>query len=269
VAVGSRTYGNGTSDSSMASGGQVASSGEHGSASGNVLTVPAALDPDVFGDAVSSLGKAQGVADNTSEIDNGGDSTTKGGGPLDAYDFNWPVGADVDVLDAPVPVLGQADTMVEDDSVLNNGDTTEHDSAMALPGGFGGTLGYGTMTPDFPQLPSTTVLSAVPRVPSFTAPGADMPAPGVPVPGAAGPQSAPAPSLPDLPGLPQVPSVPLVQGAVLNAGQLPVQQAASLPTTDVRNLGSLGGTGTGMAGVSGLTGIAGVLPVAQGLFPNV
>lgn len=270
VAAGSRTYANGSSDSSMTSGGQVTSSGHHGSASGNVLTVPAELDPDVFGDAVSSLGNAQGIADNSSVIDNGGDSSTDGSGPLDAYNFNWPLGGDVEVLNAPVPVLGDASTMVEDDSVVNNGYDTASDSTMALPGGFGGLVGYGTTTPDFPQVPTGTVLSSVPQVPSFGAPSVAAPsvaAPSVGAPGVAAPQSAPA--APSLPGLPQVPSVSLVQGAVGNAGQLPVAHAESLPVNDVQNVGSLGQVGSGMAGVSGLTGIAGVLPVAHGLFPNV
>jgi hypothetical protein len=259
AAVGSRTYGNGTNDSDLTSGGPVTSSGVGGSGSGNVLTVPAAVDPDVFGDAASVLGKAQGIADNNSVVNNGGDTWTRGGGPLDAYNFNWPLGADIDVVDAPVGLLGRADTMVEDNSVVHNGYTTVEDSEMALPGGFGGALGYGATTPEFPSLPTDRVLSDVPTLPSFGR------TPGFPAPQ---PQDAPVPA-PGLPGLPQVPAVPLVQGAAAKAGQLPVQHAASLPAANLRGVQSLGRTGSGLAGVSGVDGIAGVLPVVDGFFPSI
>ncbi|HVV22929.1 MAG TPA: hypothetical protein VHF06_26065 [Pseudonocardiaceae bacterium] len=262
VAAGSQAYGNGTSDSQLNNGGQVVSSGHHGSGSGNVLTVPADVDPDVFGDAVSAVGNAEGVADNNRVINNGGDSFTDGGGPLDAYNFNWPVGADLDVIDAPVPVLGRSTTMVEDNSIVNNGYDTVEDSTMALPGGFGGQMGYGASTPDFPQLPDEAVLADVPQLPSFD---------GV-APSPTGPQTQAAqaaPAAPGLPGLPQVPSVPLAQGALGKAGHLPVGQVESKPVADVQGVKSLTNTGGEMAGVRGVTGITGVLPVAHGLFPNV
>ncbi len=61
VAAGSQTYGNGTNDSSHDQRWPGAPArARHGSASGNVVTVPAVADPDVFGDAVSSLGRARG-----------------------------------------------------------------------------------------------------------------------------------------------------------------------------------------------------------------
>jgi hypothetical protein len=257
VAAGAHDVANGTNDSYTTTGGQVTSSGRHGSGAGNVLTVPVAADPDAFGDAVSVLGSATGDADQESVIENGGDSWTRGGGPLDAYDFNEPLGADLDVADAPIGILGRADTLVEDNSVLDNGDSPSNDSVMALPGGFGGVMGYGAQTPEFPDLPMDSMFS-VPQVPSFDG-----------APGVASTQSAPAmASLGTLPGVPQVPSVPLVQGGLSKAGQLPAQHVTAVPTSAVGSVQSLGGKGTGVAGV-GTPGISGVLPVRSGLLPRI
>jgi hypothetical protein len=255
IAAGSKTYANGTNDSGMASGGTLRSSGVGGTGSGNVATVPVESDPDLFGDAVAALGSGTGVAENNSVIDNGGDSFTHGGGTLDAYNFNEPLGADVDVLDAPIGVLGDADTMVEDNSVVNNGYDTSDDSVMALPGGFGGQMGYGAFTPTAPSLPTGAL--NMPSVPSFG---------GAPSGLAPQAQAAPAPSVGQLPGVPQVPSVSLVQGALGNAGQLPVQHVTTAPTSAVSSVQSLGNVSKGLSGGSG---ISGVLPVHSALLPRI
>ncbi|HEX3648070.1 MAG TPA: hypothetical protein VHV49_06545 [Pseudonocardiaceae bacterium] len=257
---------NGTNVSDLTTGGQVSSSGIQGTGAGNVLTVPVESDPDAFGDAVAAAGKGTGVAENDSVLNNGGDSKTRGGGFLSAYNFNEPLGPNLNVEDAPVPVLGDAETMVEDDSVVNNGFDRADDSEMALPGGFGGAMGYGMVTPDFPTLPTGTILGNVPTVPSFDgAPGMSTQsapaAPSAQVPG--------LPSTPRLPGVPQVPQVPLVQGAVGQAGHLPVGNAVGVPTSAVRGAQTLSKAGTGMNGVSGLSGISGVLPVHSDLLPRI
>jgi hypothetical protein len=261
VSAAGKTYANGTSDVNEASGGQLNSSGRHANGSGNVITLPVESDPDVFGDAVGAAGgNATGVDDNNQLLNNGGDSFTNGGGFLDAYNLNEPLGADADVTNAPVPVLGQAETMVVDNSVVNNGYQTEQPSAMALPGGFGGKLGYGAITPQFPQLPTNTVLNNVPSVPSLGG-----------VPSVPSTQAAPAglpglPALPTLPGGPQVPALPLAQGAVAQASNLPVGNALRVPMSAVATAQSLAGNTTGLTGVSG---ISGVLPVAPAFLPKI
>jgi hypothetical protein len=148
---------------------------------------------------------------------------------------------------------------------------------MELPGGFGGNLGYGAVTPDFPTLPTE---SMVPSVPSFGGVPTDSVTRGFPSFGGANglsTQSAPAspsvqvpgvPPVGHLPGVPSVPQVPLVQGAVGQAGHLPVGNAVAAPTSAVRGVQSLGTTGAAMNGVS-VPGISGVLPVRSGLFPMI
>ncbi|HEY1573804.1 MAG TPA: hypothetical protein VGG05_20850 [Pseudonocardiaceae bacterium] len=268
---------NGTNTSAQTTGGEVASSGVHSTGAGNVLTLPVEADPDVFGDAVAAAGQATGVAESDSALDNGGDSKTRGGGFLSAYDLNDPLGADVALADLGVPVLGDAQSVVEDMDTVHNGFTAPENSQMELPGGFGGNLGYGAVTPDFPTLPTE---SMVPSVPSFGGVPTDSMTRGLPPFGGANglsTQSAPVspsvqvpgvPPVGHLPGVPSVPQVPLVPGAVGQAGHLPVGNAVAAPTSAVRGVQSLGTTGAGMNGVS-VPGISGVLPVQPGLFPRI
>lgn len=273
AAVGSITYAGGANNAHNTNGGTVTSSGLDGNGSGNVITVPTESDPDAFGDSVAATGgRAIGAADNNNTIDNGGDSFTEGGGILDAYNINDPLGPNVDATGAQVPVLGQTESIVEDNTVIHNGYQTGRQSAMELPGGFGGQLGYGTITPDAPRLPTDTVLSRIPSMPAVPsasgAPSVQSASAGLPgLPGAPGLPGVPAvPSTPQLPGIPQVPSVPLAQGAVGQAGNLPVGNAVRVPMSATSSVQSLSGNTSGLTGVSG---ISGVLPVAPGLFPKV
>lgn len=270
IAAGSKTYGNGTNDASENSGGQLTSSGVHGTGSGNVAQLPVESDPDVFGDAVAAAGQGTGVADNNLVLTNGGDSFTRGGGALDAYNFNEPLGVNADVIDTPVPVLGDARTITENNTVVNNGyDTAAQDSTMALPGGFGGRLGYGAITPDAPRLPTDSVLSHVPSAPFGAVPAAPA-APGVSTQDAPATPGLPSarglPSAPGVPMLPTLPSVSALQGLTSQAGHLPVDRATTMSRSALGGVGSFGDAGSGMAGVSG---ISGVLPVLPGVFPRV
>ncbi|HEX9334319.1 MAG TPA: hypothetical protein VF892_00485, partial [Pseudonocardiaceae bacterium] len=257
VAVGSNAWANGSDDSNLTSGGSLTSTGIDGSGAGNVLEVPVAADPDAYGDAVSALGRATGIADQESVIDNGGDTFTDGFGPLSAYNFNEPLGADIDVANAEVPVLGSADSMVEDNSVLDNGYATQDASEMDLPlvggllggggstlgvGNLGGTLGTGTSTPAFPDLPGVGLLDQFPLLSMVTNLGG----------AAAHTQSLPATGVGNLPTVPQV---PLAQGAVGQVAQLPAQHLVSTPASMLQG--------------APVPGISGVLPVQHGLFPRV
>ncbi|HEX4726034.1 MAG TPA: hypothetical protein VH333_26230 [Pseudonocardiaceae bacterium] len=270
-AVGSNAWANGANDSNLASGGSLTSTGIDGSAAGNVLALPVALDPDAYGDAASVLGRATGIADQESVIDNGGDTWTDGFGPLSAYNFNDPLGADIDLVGVEVPLAGSTETLVEDNGVLNNGYATQSASTMDLPlvggllggstlgfgdlggGGLAGTLGTGnlgggavgtgTTTPALPDLPGLGLLNSVPLLSMLSNVGG----------AAAHTQSLPGTGVGNLPTVPQV---PLAQGAVGQVAQVPAQSVVSTPASMLQ-------------GSSVQPGISGVLPVQHGLFPHV
>lgn len=257
VSAGSNAFANGSNDSSLASGGSVTSSGIDGDGAGNVLEIPVAADPDAYGDSVAALGRATALADQESVIDNGGDTTTDGWGPLSAYNFNDPLGADIDVADAEVPVIGSAESMVEDDSVLDNGYATQSASTMDLPlvgallpsGALGvgnlstGTVGAGTTTPAFPGLPGVGLLDQLPVLSMLTNLGGT----------AVHTQSLPGTGVGNLPTVPQV---PLATGAAGQVANLPAQNVISTPASMLQ--------GTSAPGVA-----TGVLPVQPGLFPKI
>ena len=246
VAGGSNAWANGSNDSNLASGGTLTTTGIDGSGAGNVLTVPVVLDPDVFGNAVTLLGHATGIADNQSVVNNGGDSFTDGFGPLSAYNFNDPIGTDLDLQSIEVPLLGSATTMVEDNQVINNGFVTQPASTMDLPL-VGGLLGTGTSTPAMPSLPGIGLIDQLPLLSMLTNLGGaavhtqDLPATGVG-------------------NLPTVPQVPLAQGAVGQVAQLPVQHVVSTPASMLSGAQAMG---------HGAPGISGVLPLQQGLLPKI
>ena len=257
ASAGANVFANGTNDSTLASGGSLTSTGIDGDGAGNVLELPVVLDPDAFGDAAAVLGRATGIADEESVIDNGGDTTTDGFGPLSAYNFNDPLGADIDLANLEIPVIGSAETMVEDDDVLNNGYATQSATPMDLPlvGGLlpGGALGVGnlgtgsvgtaTTTPAFPNLPGLSLLQDVPVLSMLTNLGST----------AAHTQSLPATGVGNLPTLPQV---PLATGAAGQVANLPAQNVVSAPASMLQ--------GTAAPGVA-----TGVLPVHEGLFPHI
>ncbi|HEY0805681.1 MAG TPA: hypothetical protein VGD84_11470 [Pseudonocardiaceae bacterium] len=246
VAAGSKAWANGSDNSNLASGGTLTSTGIDGSGAGNVVTVPVALDPDAFGNAVSGVGNATGVADSQSVVNNGGDSFTDGFGPLAAYDFNFPLGTDLGLRSIEAPVLGSATTVVEDNSVTNNGFVTQSASTMDLPL-VGGLLGSSTSTPATPSLPGIGLLDQLPLLSMLTNLGGaamhtqDLPATGVG-------------------NLPTVPQVPLAQGAVGQVAQLPVQHVVSTPASMLQGAQAMG---------HGAPGISGVLPLQQGLLPKI
>ncbi|HEY7814250.1 MAG TPA: hypothetical protein VIC62_13495, partial [Nakamurella sp.] len=290
VAAGSNAWANATNDSNLSSGGQLTSTAIDGAGSGNVLAVPLEASLQVFGNAVAALGHATGLADNESVVDNGGDTFTDGFGPLSAYNFNDPLGADVTISDLEVEILGTANTMVEDNGVVNNGFTAPDASVMSLPV-VGGLLGAGTTTPGVPDLagsglgggllgglPATSLLSAltggVPGLSGLTGGVSGLtgahpqgahaqaarvqaaPAPGAGLPGVGTPGLGSS----GLGSLPSVPKLPLVTGALGKAGELPVQHLVTTPAGVLQAAQTMG---------HGAQGISGVLPVQRGLFPRV
>lgn len=265
VAAGSNAAAVASNDSDLAAGGPARTSAVNGAGSGNLLTVPAELDPDAFGDSASVLGNAVAMADNDSIVNNGGDTWTHGDGPLNAYNFNEPLGADIDLTDAELGVLGNAWSITQDNSIVNNGYSTADEDAMALPSNFG-QMGLGTSTPDFPDvqampagggLPGGSPLApAVPAAGALTTLPTSGLAGGVPALSHPRAQTQAAPAA----GLPTLPQVPLVQGGLGKVTQLPVTHSVSAPTSALQGAKALG---------SNPTGISGVLPVVSGLFPRI
>ncbi|MGH3433029.1 MAG: beta strand repeat-containing protein, partial [Thermocrispum sp.] len=95
--------GTGENTADIISGGDISTSGDSGSLSGNVFDVPAAAIAQIFGNALSLGGDAVGTGDNTTVGTVGGSAESTGGQAA-----QLPVGALVQVFNFSGPLLGQA-----------------------------------------------------------------------------------------------------------------------------------------------------------------
>ncbi|MQA08513.1 MAG: hypothetical protein GEU98_08160 [Pseudonocardiaceae bacterium] len=159
--------GAGTNDVVNTVGGDVSSSGDAGSLSGNLFDVPAAAVVDGFGNAASVLGNAVGAGDNTEVNSVGGNAVSDGG-----FAGQLPLGAVVQPYQIPLPILAEALAIGS-----NHSSTTVGNSEPQLNTEFNGK--------ELPanELPSLPVRSMVPG--------------GTPV--APMPQNLPNVQLPELP----------------------------------------------------------------------
>ncbi|TCP57393.1 hypothetical protein EV191_1011348 [Tamaricihabitans halophyticus] len=108
-----------TNDVVNTTGGDVTTSGEAGSLSGNILDVPAAAVVDVFGDAIAALGgDALGVGDNTAVNTVGGEAVSEGG-----FAGQLPVGVVGQIHQVPVSILAQALAASTNDSETSVGNS--------------------------------------------------------------------------------------------------------------------------------------------------
>ncbi|WP_436492966.1 beta strand repeat-containing protein [Actinokineospora sp. HUAS TT18] len=105
-----------TNNTTGASGGDIATNGDNGFLSGNLLDVPAAAVAQPHGDAVAAVASdSLAASDSATQGTAGGTSTTSGqGGSLNGLDLTAPVGVDAPVYDVPVEVLAEAMTYSTD-----------------------------------------------------------------------------------------------------------------------------------------------------------
>ncbi|MEV6906307.1 PE-PGRS family protein [Amycolatopsis sp. NPDC051071] len=265
------------------SGGDVETSGLDGSLSGNILDIPAAADPEVFGDAIAAVGGASKTnAESVIDGQAGGDSITDGNGEaLSGFNLHRPFIFVIPVNEFEMPVLAVADENSTDDTEVNDEDYTRAftDSvgsempidalptlpfgALAVPslngaGALPTTPAIGGARADGPQLGGLTAgLTALKQVGAIPAqlPKSALPAlPGTP----ALPGVSALPGTSALPGVPALPGTPALPGQG-RADAPKISQLPSLPS--VTSLPIAGGLPVDLPAVGQLP--IGQLPVGQ------
>lgn len=242
----------GTDTLDAASGGDVETSGLDGSLSGNILDIPAAVDPEVFGNAIAVAG---GVSETTADSmitgQAGGDSITDGSGQaLSGFNFHHPLVFVIPVNELEIPVLAIAKEYSTDSTEINGEEFTRAftdsvgsempiDALPALPVG-APALPFGA-----PAVPSLNGAGVLPTTPEIAAPGAaraDVPQVGTLPVQLAGLSAlknlngaVPAnPELPKLPGKADLPNVPAVPATPALPGVPALPATPALPGQDAR-----------------------------------
>jgi hypothetical protein len=149
--VAGKALGVSTSNTDAASGGGITTSGHRGGFSGDIVDVPVAAVPQVFGDAAGALGKGNGAAENMTHGVVGGKNTTEGHGGVSGINGQLPIGLVPQVYRVPVEVIGQAKAVATNDTTIERApqfnlpvDGSEL-GAASLP-----TLGGATQRADLP-----------------------------------------------------------------------------------------------------------------------
>ncbi|MFC0115682.1 beta strand repeat-containing protein [Kibdelosporangium aridum] len=116
--------GTGNNDTMVTNGGDITTSGDRGSISGNLADVPVAAIAQVFGNAASAGGTAVGVGPNETTAVTGGDDTTSGkGGNLSGNLATVPADGIAQVFGNAASVVGNAVGYAQNDTtVLAGGD---------------------------------------------------------------------------------------------------------------------------------------------------
>ncbi|GAA1969349.1 beta strand repeat-containing protein [Amycolatopsis minnesotensis] len=187
VAAAAKATGLGSNTTEAHAGGDITTSGVEGGGSGDIIDVPVAAVPQVFGDAIAAAGVADAVGNNTTSGTAGGETTTDGEfNSLAGFDGQLPLGALVQVYDVPLALLAHAAAAATNDTDIDNDPTIE------LP--IDGDELPIDMLPSLPQPELPTIPSIGGK--SLTGGGAALPA-------------LPAlDSLPSLPGMGQRADVP-------------------------------------------------------------
>ncbi|MEU6644931.1 hypothetical protein ABZ863_20545 [Saccharomonospora sp. NPDC046836] len=207
--------GEGLNTTEVTSGGDIETSGVGGALSGDIVDVPVAAVPQVFGLAASVGGVAHAVADNNLTGETGGETTTAGPtNALSGVDGQLPLGALVQVYDIPLGLLAVVSSTT---SNVTDVSVADQEPQINLP-----ISGAELPATELPALPRT--LPAVSALPTGAS-RADLPTvPGTPE----------LPALPELAGLPTVPGAPALPALPeLGAPELP---NAALPTLDAGSL---------------------------------
>lgn len=211
VAAAAKATGLGSNTTEAHSGGDITTSGVDGGGSGDIIDIPVAAVPQVFGDAVAAAGVADAVGNNTTEGTAGGKDVTDGEfSSLDGFDGQLPLGALVQIYDVPLALIGHAAAAATNDT------TIEQEPQIDLP-----LTGEELPVNGLPSLPQPEVPS-IPGIggKSLTGGGAALPA----LPGMGERADVPHTLPTDMPGLPV--SVPSLDKLSTALPKLPV----SLPT---------------------------------------
>ncbi|OLT40681.1 hypothetical protein BJF85_06060 [Saccharomonospora sp. CUA-673] len=215
--------GAGANVTDVESGGDIDASGQDGAVSGTIVDVPVGAVAQVFGVAPSVAGVANAVADNTTEGEVGGETSTEGNNnALSGVDAQLPVGALAQVYDLPLALLAEATSVTANDTDV---EVAENEPQINLP--IDGSELPATEVPNTPYVQAAfdrvaELAGSSPMQRSAMPTDAGVPSlPGVPA----------APSLPSAPSLPEAPEVPVdaFSGQLPVDGLLPQVEGAGLP----------------------------------------
>ncbi|WP_414936569.1 PE-PGRS family protein [Amycolatopsis sp. cmx-11-51] len=227
------------------SGGDVETSSLDGSLSGNILDIPAAAVPEVFGDAIAAAGgNSETDADSVIDGQAGGDSSTGGSEEaLSGANLHHPLVYSIPLNKLERPMLASADENSTNDTEINDEDYTRI---------FTDPVGSEMSIDALPMLPfgasALNGAGARPTIPAIGGVRADGPQVGtlpVQVAGLAGlaalkqlgaiPAQLPKSDLPELPvtpalpGVPALPKTPVLPGDAARADAPEVAQLPALP----------------------------------------
>jgi hypothetical protein len=248
--------GTGDSTTDAVSGGDVATSGEAGSLSGNIFDLPAAAVAQIFGNAISLGGEATGTGDNTTVGSAGGVAQSAGGQATQI-----PAGVLLQIFNFSGPIAGQALGSGTNSTALTVGESVPQldlifDGAEMPIDGLPSLDGLGA--PAMPMTaradrPADVTPALMPKPLSTDAPEVAMPLPAPALPGApadlpalpGSPADVPAlpelgglpelpgltelPAMPELPGMTELPALPDAPAGTLPAPALPEAPAGTLP----------------------------------------
>jgi hypothetical protein len=126
AALAGLVHANGNNDTVVTNGGDITTSGDRGSISGNLADVPVAALAQVFGNAAAVGGTALGVSPNETTAVTGGTDTTSGkGGNLSGNLATVPAAAVAQVFGNAASVVGNAiGVATNDTTVLSGGDAS-------------------------------------------------------------------------------------------------------------------------------------------------
>ena len=139
-------YGQATNDKEVKAGGYTGTQGNNSEGSGNIVTAPAALPAEVFGDGASWIGQGVGVAQERKRVKAGGDGNTA--------DDNGKASSNVIAapISAPTQVFGDGAAWIG----RGVGDAT-NDTDSQAGGNYHGTGALGTVAGNIVQAPVSLV----------------------------------------------------------------------------------------------------------------
>ncbi|HKS48824.1 MAG TPA: hypothetical protein VJT49_27690 [Amycolatopsis sp.] len=241
VVLGGLGKGHAVNDLTSVAGGSAETNGDGGSIAGNLVNVPVTPLAQVFGDAISVPGVAQGAGANNTQTAAGGESTTSGiGGSISGNLFDVPTAAVAQVFGDAVSVGGVANAIADNTTNANVGGTGTSSGATGSLSGTTNRLPIGVVAQVY-DIPAEILAETTSTFANNTAVSTGGEEPGINLPVTSS-ELLPT-GLPSLPNAPQTLPIgaPARRADLPGAGTLPVQLtgpgvAPSLPTLPVDGL---------------------------------
>ncbi|ALG14399.1 beta strand repeat-containing protein [Kibdelosporangium phytohabitans] len=225
VAIGGTAVGVGPNETDAVTGGNNTSSGKGGNLAGNLLSVPAGVDAQIFGDAVSAAGTAVGIGPNDTTMLVGGDGKSNGEyGSISGDVLAVPVAAVVQVFGDAVSVAGHSTAIGPNDTTALVGGHYESVGPLGTLSGVAQAIPVGTVVQIF-DIPVPVLAHAITVAPNNTVVKVDDTAPIIDLPiGGSGLAAD------KLPRLPQRGLLPLPQNTQSRSG-LPTSNLPITPSS--------------------------------------